>query len=150
MTPEHRAAISAARKGKGIGNKNGLGKNLGNKNAFGKTRGQNNGNWKGGVTTLKYKEQLAGRERPTHCEICYLSAKPDFDHSHATGEFRGWLCRRCNLALGMVKDDAALLRRLADYLDLQSPLTRPPVILNLYALQGNHSHKEDSGAQAAS
>jgi len=39
------------------------------------------------------------------------------DHCHTTGKVRGVLCKHCNLALGHARDDAALLRRLADYLE---------------------------------
>lgn len=39
------------------------------------------------------------------------------DHCHKTGELRGILCRNCNLALGHAKDNAAVLRSLAAYLE---------------------------------
>jgi len=38
------------------------------------------------------------------------------DHDHATGEFRGWLCHKCNLALGNLGDCVERLLRAADYL----------------------------------
>src|SRR2546428_4600935 len=69
---------------------------------------------------LKKQEALAGRTRPEFCEICYNSGKIVFDHCHDTGEFRGWLCNECNVALGCVKDDPGRLRLLADYLEKQS------------------------------
>jgi hypothetical protein len=69
----------------------------------------------------KRQEREAGRPRPPVCELC---AKPNrnnrpiyFDHCHASGSFRGWLCHRCNTILGQVDDNAVLLRRLADYLE---------------------------------
>jgi hypothetical protein len=40
------------------------------------------------------------------------------DHNHDTGKVRGLLCNQCNRAIGMLKDDAALLRKAADYLDI--------------------------------
>src|SRR5262245_5811176 len=63
------------------------------------------------------KIRKAGRPRPTICEVCGASSKRIcFDHCHTSGQFRGWLCSGCNSALGMVKDNAETLRRLADYL----------------------------------
>lgn len=71
-------------------------------------------------TTLQ-REKDAGRPRPPVCELC---AKPNkgnkpiyWDHCHASGAFRGWLCHRCNTVLGQVSDSAVLLHRLADYLE---------------------------------
>jgi len=38
------------------------------------------------------------------------------DHCHSSNEFRGWLCHRCNRALGGFSDDVAYLHRAIDYL----------------------------------
>lgn len=114
VSDSHRKHLSLALRG----NQNGKGKNLGNKNAFGKVKGDKNGNWKGGKKTLAYKEQVAGRKRPQFCEICGAMGKISFDHDHQTGKFRGWICRRCNLVLGMVKDNGELLISLSKYLDV--------------------------------
>ena len=67
------------------------------------------------------------RPEPKGCEIC---ARPEgrttkdglqhglsLDHDHQTGAFRGWLCRQCNLAIGNMMDNPALLRSAADYLE---------------------------------
>jgi hypothetical protein len=43
------------------------------------------------------------------------------DHDHATGAVRGFLCRRCNLALGLVDDSPLRLRKLLAYLDRHRP-----------------------------
>jgi Recombination endonuclease VII. len=40
----------------------------------------------------------------------------DLDHDHATDAVRGVLCRQCNVALGCVNDDVALLHGLVEYL----------------------------------
>ena len=39
------------------------------------------------------------------------------DHDHNTGEFRGWLCNRCNSALGWLDDDLDKLKRAVKYLE---------------------------------
>lgn len=38
------------------------------------------------------------------------------DHDHKTGHIRGLLCHRCNTAIGLLRDDLALLRAAIDYL----------------------------------
>ena len=56
------------------------------------------------------------------------SAHIDHDHSSAVLRIRGLLCKQCNLALGLLKDDKATLRRLMAYLDYDR--TKP----NLYLI----------------
>jgi hypothetical protein len=53
------------------------------------------------------------------CQVCGRDNGKRFiciDHNHDTGEFRGFLCSRCNLVLGHVQDDPQLLEKLALYL----------------------------------
>jgi len=50
------------------------------------------------------------------CEICSSTVRVAFDHNHNTGKFRGFLCYRCNLALGYVGDSEDILLRLVAYL----------------------------------
>lgn len=63
-------------------------------------------------------EKSGGRSRPDACDLCGGGGRIYFDHCHESGEFRGWLCIHCNLALGHVKDDPSLLRKLASYLEV--------------------------------
>jgi len=52
------------------------------------------------------------------CPICLKQANKYYlDHDWTTGAFRGWLCNGCNIALGLLKDDASILNRAIDYLD---------------------------------
>lgn len=39
------------------------------------------------------------------------------DHCHETGKIRGLLCCPCNQAIGKMRDDPAIMRRAADYID---------------------------------
>jgi hypothetical protein len=77
-------------------------------------------------------ETLAGRPKPLLCEVCggppSDRAGMNFDHCHTTGRFRGWLCRNCNVTLGLVGDNSQRLRALADYLDrFNDQVYNPPV-----------------------
>ncbi len=59
------------------------------------------------------KEVCAGCETPQS----ELKRKLFVDHCHKTGIVRGLLCDFCNRALGDVKDNPAVLRTLANYLE---------------------------------
>ncbi len=54
---------------------------------------------------------------------CAICDKPEsgrrlaVDHHHGTGAVRGLLCLNCNVALGMLADDATVLRAAARYLE---------------------------------
>ncbi len=39
------------------------------------------------------------------------------DHCHTTGRVRALLCSHCNVAIGYARDDPALLRAMADYVE---------------------------------
>jgi hypothetical protein len=51
----------------------------------------------------------ATRPCPEFCECC--GSKPNgagafhLDHDHTTGAFRGWLCSKCNVAIGLLGDN---------------------------------------------
>jgi len=67
------------------------------------------------------QEELAGRPRPKACEVCSRTNKKiHWDHDHASGRFRGWICSACNIALGMVDDSPEILRKLIKYLESQN------------------------------
>ena len=52
------------------------------------------------------------------CGICrkVASTTLSVDHDHKTGKIRGLLCRGCNFAIGLMKDDVGILRRAIGYL----------------------------------
>lgn len=39
--------------------------------------------------------------KPAECEVCGEQDVLLWDHDHKTGKFRGWVCRKCNLALSV-------------------------------------------------
>lgn len=52
------------------------------------------------------------------CPICLEQSKKWYlDHNWTTGEFRGYLCNACNIALGLLKDNKDYLMRAIAYLD---------------------------------
>ncbi len=64
----------------------------------------------------RQKEAAAGSVKSPTCHICETDGVTVFDHCHTTKKFRGWLCHRCNVTLGAVKDDPELLGKMATYL----------------------------------
>lgn len=73
-----------------------------------------------GLTPQQYAEMLA--RQGDRCAICRAEkAGGGFgswhvDHDHNTGEVRGLLCNRCNMGLGLFRDDAATLEAAIQYL----------------------------------
>lgn len=64
-----------------------------------------------------YMRRYKGRPEPTRPEpeVCECCGSPPVghpclyaDHDHKSGKFRGWLCMRCNAALGLLKDQPEL------------------------------------------
>jgi len=62
------------------------------------------------------------RKQENKCAICGNVFTKEFhiDHSHATNIVRGLLCEKCNLALGLFKDNPAILRSAISYLEQSS------------------------------
>lgn len=79
-----------------------------------------------GLTARQLKSMYDKQEN--RCAICDRTQEKrklsvDHDHSCCSGEtscgkcVRALICNPCNVALGMMKDNAATLRRAADYLE---------------------------------
>jgi hypothetical protein len=51
------------------------------------------------------------------CAICLRAPAGHVDHDHETGAVRALLCFNCNGGLGQFKDDPAVLRAAADYIE---------------------------------
>jgi len=48
----------------------------------------------------------------------YLTKTPfALDHCHTTMKVRGYICNRCNTALGLACDDKEVLQKMINYLD---------------------------------
>lgn len=54
---------------------------------------------------------MCGLEESKHNGLLHM------DHDHATGMFRGWLCRTCNQGIGLLKDSPELLKKAISYLN---------------------------------
>jgi hypothetical protein len=59
-----------------------------------------------------YRCAICGTDKPTGKWVVFA-----VDHCHVTGKVRGLLCNECNRGMGLLRDDATLLRKAADYLD---------------------------------
>jgi len=71
-------------------------------------------------TRAKERRDLkrAGGPPSDRCEICGATADEIcFDHDHATGKFRGWLCHTCNRVLGLIGDSRKRLRAMDEFLE---------------------------------
>lgn len=72
------------------------------------------------ITLVEYNTML---EKQDHrCAACGLHENDTrrrlcVDHNHDTGEIRGLLCDRCNMALGLLDDDVLRLQHLVEYLN---------------------------------
>lgn len=81
-----------------------------------------------GLTEDDYQKRYA--QQNGSCSICLehltnvfdevITKSQAIDHCHKTGIIRGLLCRQCNTALGMLKDDIESARRLVKYLEMHT------------------------------
>jgi hypothetical protein len=66
----------------------------------------------------RWKKYGTYEQPQRHCEICGARAKKiHFDHDHSTGKHRGWLCYKCNAALGLADDSIPILQSMISYLE---------------------------------
>jgi len=69
-----------------------------------------------GLTTESYLKMI--KKQRGKCYIC--SETPDricLDHNHKTGKLRKILCSKCNSALGFVKENPIILKKMISYLE---------------------------------
>lgn len=80
-----------------------------------------------GLSESEYRE-LEARANGV-CGICKKPPEGDgrgmrqlhVDHNHTTGKVRALLCKKCNLAVGYLEENAGRARDLAIYLDTHNP-----------------------------
>jgi hypothetical protein len=78
------------------------------------------------TTLLEQARRWQGLPKPTRadpgfCELCGRPPKKRnlcLDHCHETGQFRGWLCHKCNLGIAALGDSREGLERALAYIDL--------------------------------
>lgn len=74
-----------------------------------------------GITEEDYDNMF--KQQEGKCGICETTDQTGkwqrfgVDHCHKTGKIRALLCNECNRGMGLLKDNAELLRKAADYLD---------------------------------
>jgi hypothetical protein len=70
-----------------------------------------------GINLQNYNELM--KVQNECCKICKInlsSALPVVDHNHVTKEVRGILCHKCNVVLGLTKEDPKILAALIQYI----------------------------------
>jgi hypothetical protein len=93
--------------------------------------GKQSCHWKGdkkphrghGITVGEFRVQIA--KQKGCCAICgvkmtqgtYAPTTACADHDHSSGAYRGILCKKCNLMLGLAHDDISVLSKAIDYLN---------------------------------
>ena len=84
-----------------------------------------------GITEQVWDHMLA--RQGGRCAVCRTDTPGGrgeswhIDHDHVTGQVRGLLCQRCNVAIGMLEDSPDLIRAALRYVELprQMELSRP-------------------------
>jgi hypothetical protein len=74
--------------------------------------------WRYRIDPAIYDELLEKQQGV--CACCRLSetgksGRLHVDHDHGTGRIRGLLCSRCNVALGLLRDNPSTILRLWEY-----------------------------------
>ncbi len=80
--------------------------------------GKNHPCWKGGSVSYRINElkKQVKIPKPEICDICGRKGRICFDHDHKENKFRGWICMKCNVILGMVEDNINTLELIIDYI----------------------------------
>lgn len=76
------------------------------------------------VLSGRAREAWQNHPQPDGSHVCAICGKPERvagrrlarDHDHETGVVRGYLCQRCNMAVGLLGDDPVLAGSMQEYL----------------------------------
>ena len=68
-----------------------------------------------GLSLERFDEMVA--EQGGLCAICEQALPLVVDHNHETGTVRALLCQPCNMGIGGLQDDIAILLRAMEYLN---------------------------------
>ena len=72
-----------------------------------------------GIDLNEYEDMLI--RQGYLCLICGDKLLPGFrthiDHNHTTGRVRGILCHSCNVAIGFMREDIRIAKRILEYLE---------------------------------
>jgi hypothetical protein len=72
--------------------------------------------YKGGYHEFVAEVEKLIKESAGRCQACGRSEKLCVDHCHLTGRLRGMLCNRCNIVLGLAKEDGQVFLSLIRYM----------------------------------
>lgn len=64
-----------------------------------------------GLSIEQYRKMLK------HCGVCGSKHRLGIDHNHETNKVRGILCRSCNSALGFLREDPDVVRKMLRYIE---------------------------------
>ena len=77
------------------------------------------------VNTRTVKKLRELHPKHESCDICGATDRTLLlDHDHDTKEFRGWLCVKCNTAIGYFHEDINLMNKAINYVKECNPQTR--------------------------
>jgi hypothetical protein len=69
------------------------------------------------ITKVDYDTfMIAQRGLCAICGGCNKKHRLSVDHCHSSGKVRGLLCKKCNTAIGLLKDSVAMLEKALAYL----------------------------------
>jgi hypothetical protein len=75
-------------------------------------------------------------EPPYPCDNCHkpiVTTKTlQLDHDHETQQFRGWLCKECNISIGNLGDNVKGMIQAAIYLNRTEKVLREEELVKLY------------------